>query len=253
MVQEPLLYILLPTVVFHGIKNGYDGQQKVFGSSVSPDIFAFCGDVTFCGNQISTLVNCINNGLILSEDDNVDIKVDNVQKYLNTAFQYYPKNTLSGKSTILYGTRINMDFFLYKAEFDKMSSQIIFQRILIPNKSILLHEDGSGKSEFHENWIKENSEKRNASGTSRSVYHCLHKTIISSKEPTVGGAPQIIGLYRKFNAIPFGIIIDNKRFVYGSKFHHDNAERIEWRNENFERVDGITGHLIEKAQRQPFE
>ena len=42
-----------------------------------------------------------------------------------------------------------------KAEFDKMSSQIIFQRILIPNKSILLHEDGSGKSEFHENWIKE--------------------------------------------------------------------------------------------------
>lgn len=247
------LYFATDSRISWNKNNGYDGQQKVFGSSISPDIFAFCGDVTFCGNHINTLVNCINHELILLNGNDIDIKVNNVQKYFNDAFQNYPKNILSGKSTILYGTRINMDFFLYKAEFDKMSSQIIFQRIPIPNKSILLHEDGSGKNEFHENWIKENSEKRNASGTSRSVYHCLHKTIINTKEPTVGGAPQIIGLYRKFNAIPFGIIIDNKRFVYGSIFRHDNAERIEWRNENFERVDGTTGLLIERAQRQPFE
>ena len=45
MVQEPLLYILLPTVVFHGIKNGYDGQQKVCKHSIASE--------SFCMNQVT--------------------------------------------------------------------------------------------------------------------------------------------------------------------------------------------------------
>lgn len=119
------LYFATDSRISWNKNNGYDGQQKVFGSSISPDIFAFCGDVTFCGNHINTLVNCINHELILLNGNNIDIKVNNVQKYFNDAFQNYPKNILSGKSTILYGTRINMDFFLYKAEFDKINTLLI--------------------------------------------------------------------------------------------------------------------------------
>lgn len=91
---------------------------------------------------------------------------------------------------------------------------------------------------------------------SRAVYQTFCDTLIDTKETSVGGAPQLVGLYRK-KEIPgqvLGIVYKGHRYFSG--MHIDNYpgklfNKIEWRNELFERCDGKTKTIIKGAQKQP--
>ena len=68
-----------------------------------------------------------------------------------------------------------------------------------------------------------------------------------------GGLPQIVGLYRVKNSRLFGIVKNEKKYIYGKESYEDiNSERIEWRNENFERMNPETLKILSGAQKQPI-
>jgi len=72
------------------------------------------------------------------------------------------------------------------------------------------------------------------------------------KDPRTGGLPQIVGLYRNRNARLFGIVEEEKKYIYGKESSEDiNSTSIEWRNGNFERMNPETLKILEGAQRQP--
>ena len=90
-------------------------------------------------------------------------------------------------------------------------------------------------------------------GTSRFFYHCIAKTIKDYESETVGGAPQLVGLFRKDPGIIFGILDNGDRYVLGKKIDFSpNVLNIQWRNSNFKRVNPETMKLIDGAQAQPF-
>ena len=73
-------------------------------------------------------------------------------------------------------------------------------------------------------------------------------------EFTVGGIPQIVGLFRGKNEPQvFGFVKDDKSYLYGNEVDASQCDNsIAWRNTDFEIIDPKTLKLQEGAQRQPF-
>ena len=70
-----------------------------------------------------------------------------------------------------------------------------------------------------------------------------------------GGAPQLVGLYRKPNigAFSYGIIYNKQRYYNGIRIDTFNGiNNIEWRNENFEICDGRTKKRKVTSMKQPM-
>lgn len=245
------LYLASDSRYSWGSTAKYDNGIKVFGSTILPEIFGFFGDVLFPSTILGQLISQIDNGLLIDESDSGESKNKKIFQYIETSLKLYPKIFLGGNFTILHGTRIGKYFHLYRHSFRGKLGLANYE-ISLPKISTKVFSGGSGAKEFDKNWQKWESEKHNDYRTSRAVYHCLNQTLKTIKDPQTGGLPQIVGLYRNKNLRLFGIIQDNKKYVYG-KLSSENlkSKRIEWRNENFERMNPETLKIFEEAQRQP--
>ena len=232
-------------------KNKYDYGIKVFGSAIFPDIFGFCGDVIFPSIVLGQLIPQIDCGLLFAPNDNCDVKHSKVLNFIGTSLDSYPKEHLNGMFTILHGTRSGKTFKCFKINIDS-EYNLLSEEIYLPLISKKVFSGGSGKKEFDYNYMSWENEKHNDYRTSRGVYHCLEDTLIKIKDPNTGGKPQIVGLYRIGTCRLFGIVCDRKRYIYGKEcFDGENLDKIEWRNENFERINPENLELVESAQRQP--
>jgi len=184
-------------------------------------------------------------------DDTPEIKSEKLLRLVRLSFNSYPRHALAEPFSILYATRFGQEFRFYKI-FEGYGKEFRKIEIILPAESMNIYTGGSGKFEFWANWVRWENKKHNNFGMSRAVFHCMQETLETIKEPTVGGIPQIVGLYRKGNARLFGIIDKGKKYLFGKEVIEDiEATNIEWRNENFERMDPVTVNLIKGAQRQP--
>lgn len=229
----------------------YDFGIKVFGSTRHPEIFSFCGDVMFPSTILGQIIPQIDNGILIEASDNAETKNSKIFSYIKTSLDTYPKEFLGGTFTILHATRFEKIFKLYKIS-SGVDKQLKNEEIELPTISTKVFSGGSGGAEFDSNWQKWENEKHNDYRTSRAVYHCLYRTLKTIKDPHTGGYAQIVGLYRNKNARLFGIIENDKKYIFGKESSEDiNSTRIEWRNENFERANPKTLKILEGAQRQP--
>lgn len=245
------IYIAADSRYTWDIRNRFDSGVKVFGSTKFPEIFGFCGDVTFSSTVLSQLINQIDNSLIISAEDTSIDKNTKIFNYIKNSFANYPKKVLTEGFTIIHATRVNKNFFLFRTS-GKPDSTITNFRIELPTVSNKIFSEGSGKTEFDNNFYKWENESHNNHRTSRAVYHCLNDTLAMIKDARTGGTPQIVGLYRIGNSLTFGILHKGVRYINGTEsLDHSYLTNIEWRNELFERVDPISLELIQGAQRQP--
>lgn len=229
----------------------YDYGIKVFGSTKFPEIFGFCGDVLFPSIILGQIIPQIDNGILLDNSDSAETKSDKIFSYIRTSLEGYPKAFIGDSFTILHGTRFEKSFKLFKIYLGA-DKQLHKEEIPLGNISTKVFSGGSGANEFDKNWLQWESEKHNDYRTSRAVYHCLFQTLKNIKDPRTGGLPQIVGLYRIKNARLYGIVENGKKYIYGKESSEDiNSTSIEWRNENFERMNPETLKILEGAQRQP--
>ncbi|MDB9382401.1 hypothetical protein PN465_09215 [Nodularia spumigena CS-584] len=248
------LYIASDSRYSWGNHSKYDYGVKVFRCLNSPDIFGFCGDVLFPSNLINQLITQIDNGLFYSELETSFSKSNKVANFITEAIKYYPPIAFNQNFTIIYGTRISQDFYLFKYTHNYKTNAFDFEEIDLPILSTKVYSGGSGSEEFDTNYRQYENRNHNEYGTSRGVYQCFVKTLTNIKDRYSGGRPQIVGLYRRGNAILFGSVIKEKLYIYGQEYIQNiNAENIEWRNENFERTNPETGKIMKGAQKQPFK
>jgi len=86
--------------------------------------------------------------------------------------------------------------------------------------------------------------------TSRAVFSAFCESIAGHGDPLTGGPPQLGGLYRIGPGRLFGVIYNNQQYFAGATLRSsDNFGEIEWRNRLFERMDGDTKKLLNKAQK----
>jgi len=248
------LYIASDSRYSTGTKTKFDHGIKVFGTSKYPEIFGFCGDVLFPSIILGQIIPQIDNGLLLKESDDCNSKNVKIFNYVKTSLKEYPDSFLGNTFTIIHGTRFGKDFKLFKFFYNKKSG-IEVSEISLGKDSTKVLSDGSGAKEFDDKWSRIwDNPKHNDYRTSRAVYHCLNKTLKEIKDPHTGGLPQIVGLYRNNNSRIFGIVENSNKYIYGKLSSEDiNSTSIEWRNENFERIDPKTLKILEGSQRQPLQ
>nr|WP_314896902.1 hypothetical protein [uncultured Flavobacterium sp.] len=246
------LYIASDSRYSWGKTKVYDSGIKVFGSCRYPEIFGFCGDVLIPTMIFGQLIPQIDSGLIIDESDTATSKNNKIFNYINSSLENYPKEQAADTFTILHGTRIGKEFHCFKISYSKANG-LKSEEVSIPKISTKICSEGSGKIEFDKNFLQWEKLRHNNYRTSRGVYHCLTSTLKNIKDPQTGGLPQIIGLYRIENCRLFGIVEKGNKYIYGKKSSEDiYSSRIEWRNENFERINPETLKILAGAQRQPI-
>lgn len=155
-------------------------------------------------------------------------------------------------TTILHGVRLK-DATFHLIKYDIYGNALNMDDVKFPDRSGVVVSAGSGKKDFDKK-LELYGKNDNNHNTCRLMYHVLTEAIDKTKQKNVGGAPQIIGLYRQKNAIEFGIIKNDQKFFHGFQYQDESIviNNLEWRNDNFERVDPATKKLKVGAQHQPF-
>jgi hypothetical protein len=229
----------------------WDCGQKIFTSKHSPDIFGYFGDVFFPSQVLSRIAKMADEGILFNVDENPTSKREKIFDIIRESFINFPVEQ-KRKFTIVYCTRNNngMESTFHSSTLTWSPSSGIWSEktLQIPRKSGIIESFGSGGSsitKWHDRW---NNTKEK--GTSRIVFSSFCDALNSADDPLSGGAPQLAGLYRIGNGIPYGIIFKNNRFVFGFPVDENNAlNNIEWRNSIFERCSWETKKRLEKAQK----
>lgn len=228
----------------------WDHGKKVFALKNSPDLIGYCGDVHFPLQVINHIVELAENNILFNSSDLADKKFERIKYKTQELLDLYPEVALSQPFSILYSTRVNKkEFICYLLSWERNKGWF-YQKISTVEYSSNVFAFGSGAKEFNEKYIE--YQKSSIKRTSRAIYQCFCDTLRSIKDKACGGAPQLVGLYRIKNGINFGIIHNNKRYLSGINVDNlKNFDQIEWRNELFERVDGIDKKILPSAQKQP--
>ncbi|MBU4251838.1 MAG: hypothetical protein KKC39_08415 [Candidatus Omnitrophica bacterium] len=227
----------------------WDYSRKVFGFNNSPDILGYCGDVLFPTLVLPQVIDLADRGLLFSQNSTSKEKFEEIKKKIVELFKTYPRENMEESFSIVHASRDNKRFFAHIIGWDKTNGWK-GEEAKFSAHSDKLFVLGSGKSEFLNKYQKYwECDNKN---TSRAVFHCFCDTLFNIKNDYCGGVPQLIGLYRIENARFYGIIANNKRSFLGMDVDKvQGLNSIEWRNELFERCDGIIGKRLKGAQRQP--
>jgi hypothetical protein len=233
----------------------YDYGRKVFAFKNSPDIVGYCGDVLYPTLVLGQILEMDNDNLLFNPNhtnqERSRILFDEIQE----KFSEYPsKQDIS----IIHVSRQNETDFLCNVFCWTKNDGWNMGEKEIPDSSDEVIILGTGKKEFdrrYRDYLKGYSGK-----TSRALFQCLSHSLLEISDLKMndlrcGGAPQLVGLYNKFNGKNLGVIYEGKRYFLGREIEPNNRllNNIEWRNGFFERCDGVTTEILNSAQRQPDE
>ncbi len=214
-------------------KSTWNSAQKVFASSLYPEIFGFSAiNATVPKEFLCSLVSLIDRNLFFSDKDLKDSELKKCKVYqflLNKWMSYPDKNN---QFHIMYGTVVENVFYLYLFNFERNKTTCTdFQNKIRDLKySDYVCCIGSGKKSFKrsvENLRRSNEDTfnfENPIGTGRRLHNCLSNFIESSNDVSVGGYMQVVSL--RLNspcAIVYGFEKENKRYVLGQEFCSDDS------------------------------
>lgn len=250
-------YIAADSRVSWGDIAVFDHGRKVFAFRHSPDILGFCGDVFFPTMVLSQITEIADRGLLFSPKSSCKERFESIKEKLVHQFQKYPRMIDGITADILQVIHISRD----PTNNLKFECRLIEWRrgkgwsgkdTAMPQESGILFILGSGSNEFSTNYDR----YRNGSdhGTSRCVFHCFCDTLFNIKDAKCGGAPQLVGIYRKphSSALTYGIINKKQRYFLGAGIDNNvDFTNVEWRNDLFELCDGKSMKRFAQAQCQP--
>ena len=238
----------------------WDSVRKCFASRQHPDIFGFVGDVQFPSLVLSQLVDSLDSGHLVESGANLEVRQKATVARLERALRERPKEWSLGEFTVLHVGRnsceLDSSFQSNIMKYSNGSLELMTKTSLDGGDVLKFgaadvramdrpEVEGAGAADFqaaHEAWSK-SSEKH----TSRAVFSALCSAIENGENPTVGGPPQLVGLYRKWGGQILGVVWNDSATVLGQVIDTHLSEPGDFRNSLFERVDQ-TGRLIEGAK-----
>lgn len=247
------VYILSDSRISWPDGSRFDYARKVFSCLNYPDVFGYCGDVLFPSIVLNQLVNIADAGMLFKEGWNFEQKFEAFYRKIREVFAAYPSQmnmVTSDSLSIIHASREGeVSFFCKKIKWVKSTGEWTVETPELRGHSDKLFVIGSGSDEFLKRYLYYNV---GADKVSRSVFHCFCDSLSNMPDETCGGAPQLVGLYRKNGGRSFGIIYNNKRYFHGLEADDlTEFNSIEWRNELFENCDGQTMTIKLNAKRQP--
>lgn len=231
----------------------YDYGRKVFALTNSPDILGYCGDVLFPTLILNQILDMDRDKILFKQGLSNNERSEILFKEIQNKFSEYPSDTvMKGSLEVIHVSRDkDTDFICNIFSWNKKRGWLLTSQ-KIPDGSDKVIILGTGAGEFYDRYL---DYYRGFNGkTSRALFQCLTHSLLKMKDLQCGGSPQLVGLYNKFNGKNFGVIFEGKSYYLGRELQpSEDFNNIEWRNEFFERCDGLTTKILDSAQRQPDE
>jgi hypothetical protein len=228
----------------------WDSGRKVFASRTRPDLLAYVGDVFFPSLALAQIISAIDANALYPENASPLERFSRITMSLKKSFGGLPVESQRG-FTIVYATResekLDCTFHMFTLTWSPKGGWSE-ESLDVPHSSSSLLILGSGEAAV-EKWQKR-WHSSTQGGTSRAIFSAFCNAISSGQDPRSGGAPQLVGLYRIGPGRAFGIVHDDRPFVFGMQMDEiaAAAATVEWRNTVFERCD-FKGDLLPDAKR----
>lgn len=248
-------------------KKTWDSAPKVIASVTQPEIFGYTGYAMLPYMALSQSCMAIDLGLRSPQaEKSPGGKCDWLWERIKTQTLGHPDGS-KHSFEILYAVRTGSKtyimrkgkeppihdpenpkakFDLYVLSWDACARQFRDKHYPVPeSKSSILRLSGSGREEVsNASAIWEDSPGK---GTSRSMFSSLCMSLKNGGDPQSGGAPQLVGMYRKGNAKTLGVVTSQGAFFQGVPFDAHPGSTVEWRDELFRRVNS-KGVLLDGAK-----
>lgn len=245
----------------------WDTAPKVLASMMQPEIFGFTGYALLPYVALSQACMAIDRGLRgVQAERSPDGKCDWLWDRIKTQTIMHPAGA-AHSFNILYAVRTGSKvyiqrkgkeppvhsidepkatFDLYVLSWDALGQKFSEKHYPVPHsQSSILKLSGTGETSVknaHAVW-----EMSPARGTSRSMFSALCLSLKSGSDPQSGGAPQLVGMYRKGNGRTFGVVTPEGAFFQGVKFSDHPGDSVEWRDHLFRRVE-FNGAILNGAK-----
>ena len=236
-------------ISFENGKPSFDTAQKLFASTQYPDLFGYCGWIDFPFSVLESALKRIDGQQLFSQNDNAQARHDKFVAFLKDPSV---SHLLNKQFTILHAARegegMKATFVFWSVSWSQERGWLS-EPLSLPTESALVFSAGSGGKvirEHNDKW------RHLLPRTSRSVFSAFCDAVRGGEDPNSGGAPQLVGLFRKGPGRYFGIVDEGKRYFCGKEVPDmEFYDRYEWRNAFFERCDFRTLARLPIAQRQP--
>ncbi len=250
------MYIVTDSRISWSNGRHWDAGQKTFVSARSPDMFGFCGDAFFPPVVIRQIIDQVNCDVLFFEGTDSEERHRLFVQILRQAIERQSGTPMNNFS-IFHGARdaefMHSRFRLWEtcALVDKKTKKVSFadeEKDLVGDHSYFVHLDGTGA-----NYVKRRGREwidTNAEGTSRAAIWSFCNTLHQGLDAFSGGAPQLVGIWRKGLARNFGFWWDGKPYLSGSEVPTTGPiNNVVWFNHRFEQCDGLTGKRRSGAAR----
>lgn len=239
--------------------NRWDTGAKVLASQNHPELFGYTGYALLPFTVLTQACTAIDAGLRDPQaEKSADGKCDWLLERIKEQTLAHPALPDSD-FTILYGVRSGCrtyiqrkgngneppvhdpsdpkaTFTLYVLTWKAASKSFTSTRLPVPQVcSTILRLAGTGADGIkaaQDVWLRSTD-----SGTSRTMFSSLCDALRHGSDKQSGGAPQLVGLYRKGNGRTIGVVTQAGAFFQGVPFRSHPCDAVEWRNESFEVVD----------------
>jgi hypothetical protein len=224
--------------------------RKTYATTVSPNIMGFVGDVLFPALVLPTVMAQLDEA---RQTDSIENAQERALNLIQAAWRDAPTGVRLD-SEVVHCTRIGYgvkgaQFGIQILRLPAGGNRWTATVLEIPEISSKIEFLGSGRTELQQayrRWVKPNGLEQDR--TSRAVFSAFCDALLSGHDPSTGGPPQLVGLYREGPARAFGVHWKGKSYLHGTDISDAPLEAVEYRNSRFERVDA-TGVILGGARR----
>ena len=255
-------YIATDSRISWGVGNVWDGARKCFASREYPDVFGYVGDVLLPSLVLGQFVDALDAGFVVGRDSGLPERQQALFESLSRSVESYPSAGQLQDFSVVHLGRLGegMDSVFQAStvccrdrtlKHEEQTSVDCSAVLELGSRGVREADaptvDGSGKQSFGEQFASWS--KSDHAHTSRAVFSSLCTSINSGAAPTVGGSPQLVGLYRIDGGKVFGVVTENGASVLGCSIDgRGRDDSVEFRNHLFARVDAC-GALLPGAKR----
>ena len=231
----------------------WDAGRKVFASKVTPDVWAYCGDVLFPALVLSQLVSAADHGLVLGEGT-PEVRHARAVAAMQVSFQQRMK-AVELDFTILHATRQgegrNAEPRLWRTSVAVRSRTWTDEELEIAEDHAgVVGRFGSGRVSME--LASQPWSKSEVGHTSRAVYSGFCDALAGGRDPLTGGAPQLGSLFPRGAGRTSGVLHEGQLYLHGLPILEPfAAPEVEWYDRLFERIDPLTKMRLPHAARQP--
>jgi hypothetical protein len=243
------VYLASDSRITWSTRGRWDAGRKLFACRTSPDIFGFCGDALFASQVLGQIVDLVDNGLLFHPRARPEKRHAAVYAAIQASHRgrhKAPDGDFQIVHVSRHGENADSNFQVWATGYTARTGAWEDSSLVLDAFTPIAF--GSGAKKFIERLERRTRPKE--SDVNRAAFSAFCDSLAEETDAASGGVPQLVGLYGSRPAQTFGIVYEGVRYLHGLPTGAVHAGRLEWRDRDFQSIDGRTLQSKKLVRRQ---